>query len=194
MVLATATNRDYVTEMNAAMDVFAPDGDHVAADLMAMFADHLDATDPDLLHGFLYAYRVPILTEHFGTRRRTRRRFAARQGPRNAFHEAAQQYERHLDEQRTGVPAGSTGGDPAPLSVFAQYLVVNGRNLARPIGRMTQEDCFYVADQYGKRAKSSLLEEAFHRAVGERIPDGGVVTDVFTEETYRSLRDSIATL
>lgn len=186
--------RDYSAELNQALERFTPAGDYIASSLAAQFVDYLQETDPDLIRGWLETCAVVLVTQYISDRRRFRASFAAKQAPRNAFAEAAGRFDTARREQRDGVPAGTYGGSTAPLSVFAERLVINEKNVSRPIGQMTREDHMYVAGQHHMRAKAALFEKAFHEAIAERIPKGGVTSDVLTEEQYFKIRATMAAI
>jgi hypothetical protein len=188
---STAVIRNFSGEFNAVVEGFLPAGDYIAAQVAAAVLGHLRRHDPELLAGYLDERAEALVTEELSHRRRLAAKAALAQAPRGLFRAAVAGFEGHLAERAAGLAAGTLGGDPVPLSVFAQHLVVNGRNLARPIGRMTRRDVLYVAEQYASRARSAELENAFYLAVAKRIPEGGVVADVMTEDQFLRLRDSI---
>lgn len=195
MALRTITiiDRDYFAEMDEFIDNYLPDGDWIGSEVAMTLVAHLELHDPDLLTGWLRARSVPLLTEVIGTRRRARARLARLRAPKSSTGPFAA-YEAHLREQAEGLSPGSLGGSPEPLSLFSQRLVVSPDNVARKIGDMTRADHLYVAERHEARARSALLEQAFHRAVADRIPEGGVTSDVFSEDTYRQLYESLRRL
>jgi hypothetical protein len=186
------SERSYSNQLRTFFDEFLPDGAYVAAEVAHEAAKHLLAHQYDLINGWFVENLPALLTDYLNRSRRQQLKVAL--SPRTrAFVEARTKHDAHVEEQRQGLPAGSLGGDPQALSLFARSIAVNADNLLKPFGQMTRVDVLWVADGYRARSKQNLLLEAFYRAVGAKVPDDGVstVADVMSEDEVRRLRQSI---
>lgn len=169
-------SRDYLTDMNEAIEQAIPDGDYTAPLVAADLVDRLRAEDPDLLSGWLELKAAVFLADAVARRSNSRRQAARVAAPRRAFAEAARSF--------------SADGDATVLRPFAAEYVVDEDNTRRTVARMTAEDCRFVAGRYDETARQAKLEASFHRAVAKKV---GVQTvgDVFTEEQYVAMYRSV---
>jgi hypothetical protein len=164
--------REYLNEMAEAIRAAIGDGDVVAAVVAEKLHARLVESDPDLLDGWLRASAVQFLTEAIGARDRSARTVSRRRSEARRFASAAE------------------SGDEAELSTFAVRLVIDEDNTRRPIGHMTGSDHLFVADGYARSAKTSLMLEAFHRAVAKKVGKKRTA-DVFSESQYDQMYRSI---
>ena len=169
-------SRDYIAEFDKYLTDRLPDGDFVAPVVSAEIVEELRSSDPDLLSGWLDVRAEVILTDFIGTRDRTQRAKAVRQRAAVEFNSAAEKL---------------AAGDPEPMRVFRERLVVSADNLRRPIGDMTKDDHLFVASEHTRRSEAALLEASFHKAIAKKIPAGKTTKDVMSEEDYVRIRDSI---
>lgn len=169
-------DRDYIAEMNAAIEGAVPEGDYVAPLLAAELAEKLKANDPELLAGWLWTRAQAELSETFARRSNSLRQYARAMGPRRAFADAVDEFERT--------------GDPRLLRTFQTEHVVNSNNLRRKVADMTGSDHQFVADSYGATAKNASMLAAFHRAVAKKVGDRRTA-DVFTQEQYDNMLRSL---
>lgn len=169
-------SRDYLTDMNEAIEEAIPDGDYTAPLVAADLVDRLRAEDPDLLSGWLELKAAVFLADAVARRSNSRRQAARVSAPRRAFAEAARSF--------------GSDGDATVLRPFAAEYVVDEENTRRTVARMTAEDCRFVAGRYDETARQAKLEASFHRAVAKKV---GVRTvgDVFTEEQYMAMYRSV---
>jgi len=168
--------RDYLADMNTAIEDAIPDGDYTAPLVAADLVERLRAEDPGLLSGWL-DLRASVFLADAVARRSNSRRQAARVGaPRRAFAEAA----RTFGETR----------EATVLRPFAAEYVIDDANTRRAVAHMTAPDCRFVADRYDDTARHAKLEAAFHRAVAKKI---GVRTvgEVFSEDQYLEMYRSV---
>lgn len=168
--------RDYLADMNAAIEDAIPDGDYTAPLVAADLVERLRAEDPDLLTGWLELKAAVFLADAVARRSNSRRQAARVGAPRKVFAEAARSF------------AGS--GDATVLSPFAAEFVVDEENTRRTVARMTAEDCRFVAGRYDETARQAKLEASFHRAVAKKL-GARVVGEVFTEEQYLTMYRSV---
>lgn len=174
--MSSVTDRDFIAEMQQAVEDAIPEGDYVASVVAADLVDRLRAEDPDLLAGWLHL-KAPVILANVVARRSNSRRQAARIGaPRRAFAEAARSF--------------ASDGDVRVLSPFAAEYVVDEENTRRTVAHMTADDCRFVAARYEESARISKLEAAFHRAVAKKI-GARSVGEVFTEEQYLEMYRSV---
>jgi hypothetical protein len=169
-------DRDYAADFAAYLDKHQPTGDFVIGPVATELVWGLRESDPDLLQGWLQEHAVAIVADCIRARQRAARSRAASQAKAVAFGDAADRF---------------SAGDSAALSPFTAHLVVNEKNLRRPVKDMTKEDHLFVAGAHEARSNAALLLAAFHKAIAKRIPPGKTTSDVFSEEEYLALRNSI---
>lgn len=169
-------SRDYLADMNEAIEEAIPDGDYTAPLVAADLVDRLRAEDPDLLIGWLELKAAVFLADAVARRSNSRRQAARVSAPRKAFAEAARSF--------------GSSGDAAVLRPFAAEYVVDEDNTRRSVARMTAEDCRFVAGRYDETARQAKLEASFHRAVAKKV-GSATVGDVFTEEQYVAMYRSV---
>lgn len=173
--------RDYITEMNDAIDAALPDGDYVVPLVAHDLVEKLRANDPDLLSGWCEAKYEVILTDFIHHKVKNRRSKSREASARSAFAEAAGRF--------------ADDGDVVAMrdavrSPFDVEYVVNGENLRRKVRDMTGQDHRFVADEYAETKQTALLLESFHRAVAKKVGRRRT-SEVFTEETYLAMYRSI---
>ena len=168
--------RDYLADMNAAIEQAVPDGDYTAPVVAAELAAHLRETDPDLLAGWLNLRAEVFLADVIARRSNSKRQAARFLASRRAFAEAARSFE--------------SSGEAVVLKPFAFEYVVDAANTRRAVGQMTAADCLFVADRYEDTARAARMEAAFQRAVAKKV-GAKTVGDVFTEEQYLTMYQSI---
>jgi hypothetical protein len=169
-------SRDYIADMNTAIEDAIPDGDYTAPLVAADLVDRLRAEDPDLLTGWLELRAAVFLADAIARKSNSKRQAARSARPRKAFAEAARSF--------------ADTGNVAVLSPFAAEYVVDEKNTRRTVARMTAEDCRFVASRYDETARQAKLEASFHRAVAKKI-GGRLVGEVFTEEQYEAMYRSV---
>jgi hypothetical protein len=168
--------RDYLADMNAAIENAVPEGDYAAPIVAAELAAHLRQSDPDLLAGWLDLRAEVFLADVIARRSNSKRQAARFLKPRRAFAEAARSFE--------------SSGEAVVLKPFAFEYVVDAANTRRTVGQMRAADCLFVAGRYEETARSAKLEASFHRAVAKKV-GLKMVADVFTEEQYLTMYQSI---
>lgn len=168
--------RDYLTDMNEAIEDAIPDGDYTAPLVAADLVEQLRAEDPDLLAGWLDLRAAVFLADVIARRSNSKRQAARAGAPRKAFAAAARSF--------------ADTGDAETLRPFAAEYVVDEDNTRRTVARMTSADCLFVAGRYDETARQAKLEASFHRAVAKKV-GGSTVGDVFTEEQYLTMYRSL---
>lgn len=162
--------RDYLSDMNDAVEAAIPDGvDYVAPLVAADLVERLRSEDPDLLNGWLNLKAAVFLADVIARRSNSKRQTARAAAPRRAFAEASRTFE--------------TTHDPVVLSPFAFEYVIDAANTRRTVARMSAQDCYFVADRYEETETSARMKKSFHRAVAKKL-GGRLIGDVFTEEQY----------
>lgn len=169
-------SRDYLTDMNEAIEEAIPDGDYTAPLVAADLVDRLRAEDPDLLTGWLELKAAVFLADAVARKSNSRRQLARAGAPRRAFAEAARSF--------------ADDGDASVMRPFAAEFVVDEDNTRRTVARMTAEDCLFVAARYEDTARQAKLEASFHRAIAKKVGKG-TVSDAFTEEQYVTMYRSV---
>jgi hypothetical protein len=169
--------RDYFQEMNNYLELMIPDGDYVAQIVGQDIVNTLLEEDPDLLMGWLKLRASSVLTGVISRRSNSNRQKLRIRSQRSAFAEAANRF--------------TAERDPVVLSPFAFEYVVNLDNVRRKVGRMTSSDCQFVAARYEDTARNARMRSAFHRAVAQKLGDGQTVEDVFTEDEYLRMFQSL---
>lgn len=170
------SDRNYLADMNTAIEEAVPGGDYTAPVVAAGLVAHLRETDPDLLAGWLDLRAEVVLADVIARRSNSKRQTARVFAPRRAFAEAARSFE--------------TEGEAVALRPFAFEYVVDAANTRRAVGQMTSADCLFVAGRYEDTARQAKLEAAFHRAVAKKV-GAGTVGDAFTEEQYLTMYRSL---
>jgi hypothetical protein len=168
-------SRDFNAEFQKYVDAHPLDGITTAV-AASQIVTELRDKDADLLIGWLDENAEHFITRFLGDRARTQRSFKASSGPRSAFSDAAERFERDGDR-----------------AVFDGMFVIDGAKTWRRLGDMSKDDHLFVASEHEDRSKVALFEAAFHRAVAKRIPKGKTTQDVMSEEEYLKLRGSIGT-
>lgn len=169
-------SRDYITDMNAAIEDAIPDEDYTAPLIAADLVERLRSEDPDLLTGWLELRAAVFLADAVARRSNSRRQAARVAKPRRAFAQAARSF--------------SADGDASVLRPFAAEYVVDEENTRRTVARMTAADCLFVAGRYDETARQAKLEASFHRAVAKKV-GSGTVGETFTEEQYLTMYRSV---
>lgn len=169
-------SRDYIADMNDAIEAAIPDGDYTAPLVAADLVDRLRAEDPDLLNGWLELKAAVFLADAVARKSNSKRQTARVGAPRRAFAEAARAF--------------AETGDVVVFSPFAAEYVVDEENTRRTVARMTAADCLFVAGRYEDTARQAKLEASFHRAVAKKVGKR-TVGDAFTEEQYLTMYRSI---
>ena len=174
--VTSVTDRDYIAEMQQAVEGAIPEGDYVASVVAGELVERLRVEDPELLAGWLHL-KAPVILADVVARRSNSKRQAARTGaPRRAFAEAARSF--------------ASDGDVRVLSPFSAEYVVDDANTRRTVASMTADDCRFVAAKDEEAARISKLEAAFHRAVAKKI-GSRVIGEVFTEDQYLEMYRSV---
>lgn len=169
--------RDYFHDMRRAIRAGFPAGDFTTANFAGNLVDSLKDNDPDLLHGWLESRAVELLTSEIRTIRNQDRARSFRDAPIQAFKE--------------------TIGDPEKLSaaaatsIFDRFLIIDTKGTNRRIKDTTREDHAFAATCYESSAVKMALKCQFHKAISERIPRDGVLSDIMSPEDYIRLHDSI---
>lgn len=169
-------NRDYLADMNAAIEAAIPEGDYTAPLVAADLVEKLRATDPDLLSGWLDLRAAAFLADAIARRSNSRRQAARVGAPRRAFAEAAQRFTEETD--------------PAALAPFATEYVIDTANTRRRVEDMTGADHRFVAAGYAESKRTAALLEKFHLAVARKVGDRRTA-DVISESEYLSMLRSI---
>lgn len=170
-------SRDYAREMRTIIDAETADGAYSAPVVAAAVVEKLRATDPDLLAGWLDANAADFIRQAIGTRDRSARSHARVAERRGAFAKDAKDFEDRCSatalEGWLGVP-----------------YTVNEDNERKPLALMVKADLLYVADDYQVRSKANLMEEAFMRALANKV---GLATvgDRFSNEQIAVMRSSL---
>lgn len=170
------SDRNYLSDMDAAIEEAMPDGDYTAPSVAADLVAQLRSTDPDLLSGWLNLRAEVVLADVIARRSNSKRQTARILAPRQAFAEAARTFQE--------------SGEAVALRPFAFEYVVDEAHTRRTVAQMTAVDCLFVADRYEDTARTARMEAAFQRAVAKKL-GARTVADAFTEEQYLAMYQSI---
>lgn len=136
----------------------------------------LQKEDPELLQGWLSAHAPALIAEQIKHRLASARQRARLNASRSAFAADARRF---------------VGGEVEALSHWrAVRYVVDANNTQRPLLEMNSDDLNYAASRYGRIASSSLLEEAFLRALAGKVGKN-TVGEIFTEDQIDAMYSSI---
>lgn len=129
-------------------------------------------TDPELIVRWLQTNAPRFLAQEIRSLNQRNRSIAARRANSRYF-------------------AAKAAKDPSLLAeVFAVRYVVDPNNTMLPLSEMTGSDHRFVASRYGTTARKTLMLEAFHRAVADRVGERKT-KEVFTEEEYLAMYRSL---
>lgn len=170
------TDRDYAADMRAVIDAETSNGPYVSAVVAAHIVEKLTATDPDLLDGWLRVGAVGFLRHAINLRDCAVRTSARHSAGRSVFARAAEDY---------------AAGDEGALAGFldTRHVMEDGSRIR--LGEMRKAELIYVADDYKRRAKDALLQEAFLRALSRKVGNRRV-SDVFDDAKLAALWRSIS--
>lgn len=168
--------RNYAAEMRALIDAETAGGPYVSAQVAERIVEKLTATDTDLLSGWLHAQAVQILRVAINQRDCSQRTHARMTASRSVFRNAAQAAE---------------AGDTEELGSFLAtvYVIEDGSRVR--LAEMRKPELLFVAEDYGRRAADSLLQEAFLRALAKKVGQRKV-SDVYDEDKLSALWLSIS--
>lgn len=181
-VTPTVTDRDYAAEMldkiNGAFAA-AADGPMSAIAVAKRIVAQLDATDPDLLLGWLRLNAEDLLRRYVGLVQGSERAHNRAVSGRRAFAEAQESHE---------------AGDSKPLQRHTTWLssmfVVDDKYSRLPLGDCTATELRYVSSRYEQTAKSASFEAVFFGQLAEKVGDQKV-SDVYTEDEIAAFRNTI---
>jgi hypothetical protein len=173
--------RNYLAEMDEAIETALPPTDFVNAIVAREVVGKLRANDPELLAGWLDLRAEVILTDFLHHRMKNRRSLSPEARKRHVFGEAAAEFGETGDAERFRT---------VTHELFDQFLVVGSDNLRRCIGDMTGADHLFVAEGHAETRQAAELLESFHRAVAKKVGNKRT-RDVFTESEYRAMYRSV---
>lgn len=168
-------SRNYAAEMRGIIDAETAGGPYVSAAVAERIVEKLEATDPELLSGWLHAQAVGFLRHAINLRDCSQRTHARLTASRSVFRNAAEAAEE---------------GDAEPLSKFLStvYVVEDGSRMR--LSEMRKSELVFVADNYERKAADLLLQEAFLRALAKKVGTKKV-SDVYDEQKLSDLWLSI---
>lgn len=132
--------------------------------------------NPRLLREWLNLRAADLLWRDINAQDGRRRSYNRRISTRDAFHDAARMAE---------------GGDSSKLTTWLEtrWTIEDGTRIA--LANLRRADLEYVAGECGIRSQQAKMQEAFMRALADRVGDR-VVGDVFTEEEIAKLWMSLS--
>jgi hypothetical protein len=178
MTMAVQTDRDYAKEIRALIDQATEGGTYTPGTVAEQLVNFLRENDPELLIGWLNAQAVYYVRQAILRRDASARAHNRVQACRSVFKDAAEEFEK--------------SGDSTELRshfLTEAYVVSDGSRML--LKDMTSMELSYVADKYSQLARTSLLREAFLRALAKRCGDRPV-GEVLDEETVATMWCSIA--
>ncbi len=169
--------RDYATEMRAIFDA-ERQGIYASPVVAADIAAKLEATDCDLLAGWLWDQRVQVLRHAINQLDCSVRAHNRLTASRSVFRRAAEDFE--------------AGDDEALTSNFLGEVYVVEGGMRMPLRDMKATELTYAADDFAGRARENAMREAFLRALAKKCRSKPV-GEVFTEEKVAEMWTSIIT-
>jgi hypothetical protein len=169
-------SRNYAEEMRAIIDAETAHGAYVSAVVAQRIIEKLEATDPELLNGWLRAQATNFLRHAINLRDASQRSHARATSGRSVFRDAA---------------SAAEAGDAAPLSSWLTtvFVVENGSRMK--LAEMRKPELIYAAETYERKAADLLLQEAFLRALAKKVGNKRV-SDVYDEQKLSDLWLSIS--
>lgn len=174
--------RDYAAEMLDKITAgFAVESDLPinAAVVAKRVIAELEATDPDLLQGWLRLQAEDTLRRYAGLVQSAERSHNRAVSGRRAFQEAREAHE---------------NGDSEPLRAHTTWLstmfVVDDSYTRRALGECTAVDLRYVSGRYETTARRASFEALFFKMLADKVGDDKV-GDVYSEEEIAHFRTTI---
>jgi hypothetical protein len=154
--------RDHAAEVRALIDSETT-GSYNARDIAARIVAKLEATDPDLLAGWLQTQATTVMYAAINQRDRSLRGHARTAAAAAAFE------------------ADAVSGDPQAMGRWLDlpYSVENG--VRKPLGDMTAADLIAASQSYNRRAVENRMVGAFLTALSRRV-GRGVVREHYTDD------------
>jgi hypothetical protein len=168
-------SRNYATEMRATIDAETADGPYMSVVVAARIVEKLEATDPELLQGWLSTQAVQFVRMAINARDCSTRTHARATAGRSVFKEMADAAE---------------AGDAEPLGSWLRTVFVLEDGSRQRLAEMRAADLTFVADDYGRRAADALMQESFLRALAKKVGKRKV-SDVYDEDKLAQLWQSI---
>jgi hypothetical protein len=167
------SERDETAEINALIDeLIEADDDLIPATAAEKLVATLEETDAELLDGWLRLGAQSFMTRTITDRIRHLRAQAAANHVKTRFSRAAK------------------SGDNAGLGVFAIRFCVDDDNTQRRVADMRGPDHLFVASDYERSGKRSMVLASFHKKVAAKVGDKKT-SEVFGEEEYAAMLLSI---
>lgn len=157
--------RNYATDMRALIDEATDGGPYVPRIIASEIVEKLQATDPDLLHGWLTEQAEHFIWQAINDRDRSRRAHTTHQIRRGAFADAAD--------------AGTTN---SYLSL--PFTVEDGTR--RHLGTLRKPDLLYVSATYQRRANENQFLAQVMTAIAKKI-GSRTVAEVYDEDQLRAM-------
>jgi hypothetical protein len=169
------SERDYAFEMRQVIDAETGQEPYSSPVVAAHIVEKLQATDPELLDGWLHAQAVGFIRHAINLRDCSSRSHARATSGRSVFAEQAAAHE---------------AGDESALSGWLNVVHVVEDGTRKRLADMTKPDLGFAADTYARRAAENQLAESFLRALAKKV-GRGKVSDHFDDEKLSSLWNSI---
>lgn len=167
-------NRDFAAEVRAIIDAETADGPYVSRQVAEHIVAKLEATDAELLDGWLHAQAVQLIWQTINDRDRSTRGHIRRTAARGVFGAAS---ERH-----------TAGDGHAMVQFLGMPFTVDG--VRKRLADLTGPDLSAVAGDYERRAADNAMTAAFLRALGKKVREDAVA-DHFTEQQLGALWSSL---
>lgn len=169
-------SRNYAAEIRAIVDAETSTGPYVSRIAATEIVAKLRASDPELLDGWLNAQAEQFVWQLINDRDRSHRAYVKATSNRSVFAANAAEYE---------------AGDTAALAQWLSMPFAVADGSRKRLATMTAADLSYVSESYLTRAEENRMTAAFLRAVGRKVPAGGTVADVFTDEQLGKMWTSV---
>jgi hypothetical protein len=179
--MSAAGDRDYLAEVSEEVAKYVEAHDHIVS---AQAADELatrwEASDPDLLDGWLRARARQVLRDYVYSVTLSR-------GARRPRDEQLSRFAKFSDGFQDALGEGAEKG----REFYRYHSVTEGPLLVRkPLGDLTAKQVREVRDRYRQAAKDNAFYARVYEAVGRRVAahsEDAVVADVYTPEQLEKM-------
>lgn len=180
--MVAASDRDYLGEVSEAVAKYIETHDHViSAEAAGELADQWEASDPDLLIGWLRARSRQVLRDYVYTVTLSRGARRPREEQRGRFAEFAEGFQGALDE----------GGAEKGREFYRFHTVTQGPiSVRKPLSDLTATQVQEVRDRYRNAARDNAFYAKVYEAVRLRVVAKGpeaTVSDVYTPEQLEKM-------
>jgi hypothetical protein len=168
------SDRDYVAEMRAVIDAETSGGPYSSPVVAAHIVEKLQATDADLLNGWLHAQAVSLIRHAINLRDCSVRSHARTAGPRSVF--------------ATDAEAAESGESDRMQGWLGVRFVIEG-GVRSELRDMSKDDLLFASADYEARARDNRMTAAFLKAIARKVKTK--VADHFDDNQLAAMWNSL---